>query len=371
MARESSSGKRFAFLDWTRGLATCIMLQGHVFHSFTHTSLRGDGPYQLSQFFGGMTPAIFLFLTGVTYAFLLDSQSRKQPVVWRRVVAALYRARYLLLIGLAFRFELCLTSFDQTSWTNFFKVDILNCMAISMLVLASMAMLTTLERIRFATVAGFLIAALSPLVTQIGFTGLHPFLRHYIVPDFNFFPLFPWGAFVAFGVAAGSVLRITSEEMLPRVMQWATMVGLAFILAGHYCAELPFVIGPPSDYWLNSPWLIVVKTGVILLMGSWAYLYTTYLNPNGWSFVRQLGTTSLLVYWVHTELVYGRWLGAWKESLTVPQTVLMAIYIIAAMVLLSVAKTGWKGFPGAWSLVKERLPRLGWSTPLPGPAAGD
>lgn len=69
--------------------------------------------------------------------------------------------------------------------------------------------------------------------------------------------------------------------------------------------------------------------------------------------MRQLGITSLLVYWVHTELVYGRWLGAWKESLTVSQTLLMAIFVIALMVLLSAAKTGWQGFAGVPALVKD------------------
>ncbi len=70
------------------------------------------------------------------------------------------------------------------------------------------------------------------------------------------------------------------------------------------------------------------------------------MNPNGWSFVRQLGSTSLLVYWVHTELVYGRWFGGMKESLTAGQAALMAAAIIGLMIALSVARTGWKDRPG-------------------------
>src|ERR1700724_2398582 len=63
---------RLTFLDWSRGLAVVIMLQGHVFHSFARPDLRGDGPYMLSQFLGGMGPAVFLVLTGITLAFLMD-----------------------------------------------------------------------------------------------------------------------------------------------------------------------------------------------------------------------------------------------------------------------------------------------------------
>lgn len=55
-----------------------------------------------------------------------------------------------------------------------------------------------------------------------------------------------------------------------------------------------------------------------------------------------MGTTSLLVYWVHTELVYGRWLWFWKESLGTLPVVLLSIAVIALMVGLSVARTRWR-----------------------------
>ena len=68
---------RLAYLDWARGVASIIMIQGHVFHSFTQPGLRDSSTYQLSQFVGGMPPAIFLFLTGVTFAFLLSYPERR------------------------------------------------------------------------------------------------------------------------------------------------------------------------------------------------------------------------------------------------------------------------------------------------------
>src|SRR5579863_1159901 len=68
---------RLTFLDWSRGLAVVIMLQGHVFHSFNRTDLRTDGPFMLSQFFGGIGPAIFLVLTGITLAFLMDRREQQ------------------------------------------------------------------------------------------------------------------------------------------------------------------------------------------------------------------------------------------------------------------------------------------------------
>jgi hypothetical protein len=59
----------------------------------------------------------------------------------------------------------------------------------------------------------------------------------------------------------------------------------------------------------------------------------------GWSWVRQFGVTSLLVYWVHIELVYGRWLGLMKAELTIGQSCIAAAAVTVLMLLLSVAKT--------------------------------
>ncbi|HVW85991.1 MAG TPA: hypothetical protein VHB50_14985, partial [Bryobacteraceae bacterium] len=87
--------QRLLYLDWLRGIAAITMLQGHVFHSFLRDDLRNGGPYLMSQFAGGMPPAVFLFLLGVTFAFLMDSQERKGVSAGGRFVAALRRSGYL------------------------------------------------------------------------------------------------------------------------------------------------------------------------------------------------------------------------------------------------------------------------------------
>ena len=93
---------RLAYLDWSRGLAALIMLQGHTFHSFVRNDLRDHGPYVLSQFAGGLAPAVFLFLTGVTMAFRMDSDERNGLTPGARVLSALKRARYLLIVAFLF-----------------------------------------------------------------------------------------------------------------------------------------------------------------------------------------------------------------------------------------------------------------------------
>src|SRR6266567_1950539 len=123
--------ERLRYLDWSRGLAALIMLQGHVFHSFTRMELRGQGPYILSQFLGGLAPAIFLFLTGITMAFRMDSDERTGLSPGARVLSALRRSGYLLALAALFRIQLWVFSWPGNSLSTLLKVDILNCMALA------------------------------------------------------------------------------------------------------------------------------------------------------------------------------------------------------------------------------------------------
>ena len=55
-------------------------------------------------------------------------------------------------------------------------------------------------------------------------------------------------------------------EQLDRIMQWAALLGLAIILVARFCGELPYSLYSSSEYWLNGPWLILIKLGVLLLV---------------------------------------------------------------------------------------------------------
>lgn len=341
-ATNTSKAGRLAFIDWTRGLAAVIMLQGHVFHSFTRTDLRDGGAYVLSQFLGGLPPAIFLFLLGITLAFRLDSRERQGAPPWARVWAGLRRAGFLLGVAFLFRLQLWLFAWPYSPWTDLLKVDILNAMALAVAVLSLLGLFPTADRVRLAAGTGLAIAAASPLVSQLSWDGVPSVIRSYLAPDIQAFAFFPWAAFVAFGLSAGSILRLLKPDQTERAIQWAALLGFGLMLAGQYFSNLPYSLYSKSEFWLDSPWQILMKLGVILLVLAFAYLWTRQpVAQTRWSWVRQFGTTSLLVYWVHVELVYGRWLWFWKENLTAAQAALVALSVILLMLGLSVLKTRW------------------------------
>jgi peptidoglycan/LPS O-acetylase OafA/YrhL len=331
--------QRLPYLDWVRGLGAVIMLQGHVFDSYLRPELRPGGAFTFSQFAGGMPPAIFLFLTGVTLAFLMHSSERKGMPPRQRVWTSLRRAGYLFFLAFSFRAFMLVSGIPVSTWSDFLRVDILNCMGFSIAALSIMAAFRTADRARLCAALGLGIAFAAPVVSQVNWSSVPWMLRAYIIPDHRFFGIFPWGAYLAFGMSAGSALRLIPAERLARAMQWTALAAAGAIACCQYFAHSNYSIYAASDFWLNSPAQVLTKQGAILIMLACAFLWTQHIAPEGWSWVRQFGTTSLLVYWVHIELIYGRWMWFFKENLNVLQTVVISAAVILFMLGLSVAKT--------------------------------
>ena len=330
-------------MDWTRGLAAVVMLQGHTFNSFTRIDLREKDAYMLSQFAGGLPPAIFLFLTGMTFAFLMNSQDKADTTGWQKIWAALKRSRYLFLLAFLFRVQLFTFGYPNSPAGDLWKVDILNCMGFAMLVFAPMALFSTLERARLCLVLGLFVAGLAPVMSQFNSNSIPGIARCYLMPSFDYFGFFPWAAYLAFGMTAGSIVRLLKHEDLSQLMFWAMTLGVGLMVVCQYASGLNYSIYGQSNFWLNSPALTFTRVGIILVVLAVAYIWVNVAGePSRWSLFRQLGTTSLLVYWVHVELVYGRWFGFWKQNLSVSGVLLYTVCLIALMTLLSIAQTRWK-----------------------------
>jgi hypothetical protein len=66
----------------------------------------------------------------------------------------------------------------------------------------------------------------------------------------------------------------------------------------------------------------------------------------GPSALRQLGRTSLLVYWAHLEIVYGKWIApGLRGSLSVEEAGCGVVVLMLVMLALSIARThahGWR-----------------------------
>jgi hypothetical protein len=288
----------------------------------------------------------------------MDGQERRGVAASGRFAASLKRAGQIFALAFAFRFQMWIVSIDKSPWTDLLRVDVLNTMGFALLCLSAMAVFRTADRIRLCAVLGAMIAAAGPFVSAIDWSGLPPLVKHYVTPDTFYFGFFPWAAFVAFGMSAGSLLRQLRREQVGTAMQWLGGAGLAIAFFAWFCASLPYSIYPHVEFWRDSPALIFIKLGVLLILLAFSYAWNLGLPEAQWSLVRQFGITSLLVYWVHVELVYGRWFWFLKENLTLAQTVSAAIVVTFLMLGISLLRTNW-------TAVKQGVRRRLGPTPSP------
>lgn len=327
-----------------RGLAIVVMIECHAFNSFARADLREGGPYLLSQFVGGMAAPLFLFMSGMTLAFQMDSLDRRERSPGRRWLISLRRAGYILAVAFAFRFSNWLFSLPHADVHEITKVDILNCMGVGLMVLSVGAALSAKGRARFGVVAGLAIAAAAPLVSALDWNRAPVLLRDYVAPasDPGRFGFFPYVAYIGFGIAAGAVVKSAAADRFERLMQWSMLIGFALIFTGQYFSNFPYSVYRNANFWVDSPALTVIRGGLSLLLMAGAYLWTEYAAGSGWSWMQCIGRNSLMVYWVHLPLVYGDPSRRIQRLLTIPQTALATAVVIVLMVALSAAWLRWK-----------------------------
>jgi uncharacterized membrane protein len=328
---------RFPFLDWMRGLALVIMIQVHVFNSFTRMDARTSGIYGLAVFIGGMAGPLFLFMAGMTFAFQMDRLERKEIAPMRRCLACLRRAGYIWGIAYLIGIANWVGSWGHTGRDEILRVDILHSMGLAMAVFSLAAFATGGQRIRGALVAAVAIAAVSPLVANWNWADVPQRVHEYLAPGFGrgHFPFFPCASYLGFGMTAGAAVRLTDAASMDRMMQWAAIIGGGAILAGEYVSNLPYAVYPKSNFWTDNPSLIAMRVGISLVMLAGCYTWTAYGAGPGWSWMQCLGRHSLLVYWVHLMLVYGPLTVAFQKALTIPATALAVVGMVGLMVGLA------------------------------------
>src|SRR5665213_1743814 len=180
-----TSKPRVIFIDWMRGIAAQIMLQGHTFDAFLRPADRTGAWFTYSQFLGGEAAAIFLFLTGATYGMGMNRRQHMPPGA--RVLQALKRALFLFILAILFRLQGWIFAWGRSPWTDLLKVDILNVMGATAALISFLALASGRDRVRWAVLAGTAMAALSPMISALNITALPGPLRDYLIPSADMF----------------------------------------------------------------------------------------------------------------------------------------------------------------------------------------
>jgi uncharacterized membrane protein len=384
---DSAPSSRLAYIDWLRGLACLLMFQTHCYDAWLGGAARNSKFAMWSQLGGTFPAPLFLFLAGISFALVMNKLLEKGLSATQIAKTTIRRGAEIFGLGILFRIQEYLISLGWAPWSDLFRVDILNTIGLSIILMGAVCWgILALGRVapalharsgpyivnpgetphgataaaqsrRDLAIAAFLvcvaIAALTPLLWTTWRPRFLPWeLETYINGVHNLgqpqpwlFPIFPWIAFAFAGLAFGLLLLSESARKLGgRFFVVAGLAGLAIIYLAKFLDSRSLQLYPVFDFWHTSPEFFMIRAGLLLLLTVLAYAWCRW-GPGQWGFspMIQLGKTSLLVYWVHIEFVYGKFSILQRRSQSVIGASRGLLTIFLAMLVLSMVRTKLRG----------------------------
>ena len=381
---DQTPSKRCDWIDQLRGWAVIVMIEVHVVNVYLHAGLRPDW----LNYLNGLVAPSFTMAAGyslVISTFRTDGTLRPfWPDTARRLGFILLCAYALHAPGITAADWTVLNTAQKAR--ELFKIDVLQCIVFSLLILQLLARLVRNPRVFTGLALGIAV-----------FHGVADGLWLPIRGLFNgntdrgvsaLFPLFPWIAFPAFGAFLGGLYRHLRVEPVNGRARWSEprfLAGLAvlggLLLAWGASRQQTWLWG---GQWLqeNGTWMLHSQTGAFTyaelgaianttlpsvaaragwillggaLMGAIELVRPRWNGPNP---VKAASAESLLLYMLHLNMIFSVLLApavigltGWGwGSLGWPGTLLMTALIIGLNL--------WAGV--AWQRVRQTPERMRW-----------
>jgi hypothetical protein len=130
--------------------------------------------------------------------------------------------------------------------------------------------------------------------------------------------------------------RTTEAER--RLNLWLALAGSSLAATAFAASYLPSPY-EQSSFWTSSPAFFLLRTGIMAVGIPIAYAWQQ--RPRGhsrFSPLQQMGRTSLFIYWIHIELIYGLMVRPLHKSLTLAEAWIGVVIFSVLMLLLSLLK---------------------------------
>ena len=342
---------RLLYIDWLRGVAVLFMVLWHSIDAWTLPTSRDTWAFTLIIFAAGWAAPLFLLLAGVSVSLAAGARVgrglSREDASW----ALQKRGWQIVLLAHVFRFQSFLLN-PNGSWNSILKPDILNILGLGLVASAFCWKRADSQRAAALWLIGpaVLVLAATPLSREWWWpTLLHVRFEAYIRPVGNFgvFSIFPAVAYVFAGAYVGWLVweHRADEAWLHRRLAVAAVVLVA--VGGSLSAIHAFEVPSPIDSMPFFAW----RTGamILALAASWALVGKRSLDS--WSPLVVFGQTSLFVYWIHVEIVYGIFTYPIHRSL--PLSVSFPAYVVLTLCLLG-ASVLWQR-RGRGPLIPEHM----------------
>jgi uncharacterized membrane protein len=353
MSSRRDASARLRYLDALRGLAVVAMVLAHVTDSWTRAADRHGEPYYTLLFIGGIASPAFLFLAGVASVMSAATKAQREGSLLAGAAAARRRGWEIFALGLVFRVQAQLLGLGPLS--NLLKVDMLNTMGLSIVAATWLwqSSVRRFVRVSLFALATLAITMMTPLVRAAPWLAPLPDpLEAYLRPvgSLAAFPLLPWAGFLFAGVLAGDL--VDAVRLNPR-RQLVLQTGIAVCaVVGAWLAWLASfqpALFPAARFWHDSPTFFFIRLGLVAVTMPLAWLAERWVPANVFTPMVTLGRSSLFVYWIHVEMVYGVIAEPLKQALPIWGSLAGTLLMVLVLYLLVLVKNRWveeHGLPG-------------------------
>lgn len=358
--------RRIEFIDLLRGWAVIVMFETHVFNATLAPAITDSPFFQVLKFINGLVAPSFLFASGMAYAVTTRRKVNDYLSFGWPLFRQLGRLLFVMLIGYSlhipkFNYYHLRYEAGEAAWQAFWQVDVLQCIAASLLFLQVMLLVLRSEKRLYAFTAGctLLLLFATPVVWGIEFRAFLPVPLAAFMNGMHesLFPLFPWSVFLFAGALAGYAYcraRDAAQENpgtdpIGTTMKRAAAAGLVLIAASFPLHLVSTLVYPTYDYWRFSPAFTLLRLGIVLVLCAGMYRFERSRGVSPWSLVTLVGRESLLVYATHLLLVYGKF-GPFtftdrvQHSFGYPAAFLTTVIVLGLMIALALT----------WQKVKAR-----------------
>jgi len=287
------------------------MIEAHTVDAWVVSDalVRGQTRYKMLQFLAGWAAPLFLFLAGVSVSLAAASHLRKGKTAAEASWLVQKRGWQVVLFAYIFRLQSFMLS-PASPLASLLKVDILNVMGLTMV----MAAWCWGRGRSIKSSAWWLLgpAALCVILSQFAGAWAWPEvlgdrLQGYVrsVGDNANFSVLPWGGFVFAGAWLGRIFAEPRDASADRALHIRIALAGAAIFAIAFAGSYLPALTPLSRFWTNSTSFFLLRIGAMLALISLAWLWMQRAPAAHWSPMVVFGQTSLFVYWIHVEIVYG------------------------------------------------------------------
>lgn len=339
----SNSKQRIIFLDLMRAFAVIMMIQGHTIDTFLGDQYRTFDSSIFNVWFTirGFTAPIFMFVSGVTFTYLLRSQSVpffENP----RVKKGVHRFMILMVIAYLLRFPtprmFDFSEVNHGQWLTFFTVDALHLIAFGILFILCLSYMAEKYRksdyLFFSIGAAFFFFAflITEKINWANFLPI-PFAAYLYQGTGSYFPLFPWTGYVICGAMLGSYLARNPHSFSTKQFSYKLFFfGVVSLVVCYSIHAVEDSLYGEKTFWTDNTALIFYRLGIILMLNS-AMSFISLRIKKIPDIISKMGKNTLLVYAVHVVILYG---SAWIPGFGMffPKTLNIPLSILAALLLI-------------------------------------